>query len=202
MSLWYGAQAKVKIDDAIEDIDPNIPLHEQLTEEKVNYSSEIQDATFSPGEADVSALNTFSHQHKEESRPEVRTVDFTFALESEQIMTEHHKTGLQQVGEIDWFRLFCDEWTGDRYDRAILFELEDGNGNRVNILMNHAWFTSGGSTEQDADGVTELSITAACLVKDFYAEDNIEDYTPAIVTESVSSYSEEALSETGSEINE
>jgi len=175
-SLWYGAQAEVHIGDAI-DVSEDSDLKSQMSEEE-DYSAQVRDITFSGAEADVSVLNVFGDQLKEESRPEVKTVDFTMSFEDPDMMTELHDdiSDVDQGEDPDFRRIRGGDHTGDRKDRAILFHLEDGQGNQVNLLLNNAWFTSGGEVSLDADGTAELSISAAGLVSDLYVEDNIGDY--------------------------
>ena len=72
---------------------------------------------------------------------------------------------------VTWTRQTCAEKTGAREDKSVLFKITDGTRTQ-NILMNQAWFLSGGEISLPADGRVMWSGSAVCLVSDLHTEDN------------------------------
>lgn len=187
MSLFFGARATVYTGDTIATVSTTQDLVTAHSGSLTDYSGEVTELRISDGEADTDALNVFGSQEVDESRPSLKTAEFSL------VMTDAATTG--GVSPLEFFSTssqtasavsgtatgedsgtfnrwnFADP-TGNRAKKAILFKVTDGT-NTTHILMNDAYFTTTGEVTQTADGHTELSMTAKCLISDYYSEDNI-----------------------------
>jgi len=172
MSLWYGNQATVEIGDPVDDVSTDESLSSQFSgvSESVDISAEVKEVTFGGGEASVDVLNVFGTQLREESRPDLRTAEFTMTFEDVGLL-ENFFGDVQAVSS-NYYRITGAEKTGNREDKCIFFKLTNGT-DEVCVMMNNAWFTTSGEISLAADGSAELTMEASCLIKDFHAEDNI-----------------------------
>jgi len=175
MTLWYATQATVSIGDAWTGVSTTQDLATDFANNASgsSVSAKLKEVTFGGGAAGADVLNVFNTQYKEEKRPELRTCDLTLVFQD---ISDLEYFGLSTQTESNpsgsYYRWSFVDSTGDRKDKAILIKLTDGT-KQINILMNHAYFTTTGEISLAADGTAELTISAGCLVKDFYAEDNI-----------------------------
>jgi len=169
MTLWYGAQASVKIGDALSSVATDSTLESQFT--GTDFSAEVKEIRFTGGEASVDVLNVMGDQVKEESRPGLKSVEFTMIF-SDIDALEWFGGSASAIGATGYERISFSDKTGSKENKAILFKVTDGT-NTVVILMNNAWFTTTGEISLAADGSAELTMTAVCLIDDYYVEDNI-----------------------------
>ena len=107
----------------------------------------------------------------EEKRPDMVTADFTLMFSNtDQIgsltswSTVAPSSGYTRYQGVDA--------TGNRTKRAIAFQVAQSGVGTVNILMNNAVMTGQGDMSLAADGSAEQTMGAACLLSDFYVEDN------------------------------
>jgi len=170
MALFYGNQATVTVGATIATVSSTATLDSQQS--GTDFSAEIKEISFSGGESGVEALNVLGDQLKEESRPDLKTCEFTMTFEDIDMLESFFGTA-SAVGSTGYSRVDAEtEKTGNREDKSILFTLTSGS-DVIAILMNDAWFTTTGDISLAADGSAELTMTAVCLLKDFYMEDNI-----------------------------
>ena len=176
MGLFYGARATGYVGSAITTVSTTQDLVTAHASSLTDYSSEITELRFSDGEADVSELNLFGTQAVDESRPALKTAEFTMVLDDTKGIAPLEFFGTSSQSETNptgsWNRWAYTDPTGDRVKKAILFKVTDGT-NTVHVLMNNAYFTTTGEITQAADGHTEIGMTAKCLISDVYLEDNI-----------------------------
>jgi len=172
MTLWYATQGTVSIGDAMSSVSTTTDLKSDFDANAngADFSADLKEVTFGGGAAGVDVLNVFSTQLKEEKRPELRTVDFTLVASDIDALEWIFGTATYVTGS--YYRVNGSDKTGNRENKSILFTLTNGT-NTVNVLMNNAYFTTTGEISLAADGTAELTMSAVCLVKDFYAEDDI-----------------------------
>ena len=168
---FYGNQITCKIGSAITTIDTTADLSTDFTAEAAgeDFSNEVTECTFTDGESGVEVLNVFGTQLKGESRPELVRVDFTMVADDMAMFNQFY--GSTTTVATTWQRQVCAEKTGSREDKSVLFIVTDGTRTQ-HILMNNAWFVSGGEFSLPADGRVMWSGSAVCLVSDLYTEDN------------------------------
>ena len=168
---FYGNQVSCKIGTAWASVSTATDLSTNFTASAAGaeFSNEITEATFTDGESGVEVLNVFGTQLKGESRPELVRVDFTMVMDDMSMFNQFY--GATTTVATTWSRQTCAEKTGARADKSILFIVTDGTRTQ-HILMNYAWFLSGGEISLPADGRVMWSGSAVCLVSDLYTEDN------------------------------
>ena len=168
---FYGNQITCKIGAAWASISTTTDLSTDFTANAsgVDFSNEITEATFTDGESGVEIVNVFGAQQKGESRPDLVKVDFTMILDDQSMFNQFY--GSTTTVATTWSRQTCAEKTGARSDKAVLFIITDGTRTQ-HILMNYAWFLSGGEISLPADGRVMWSGSAVCLVGNLHTEDN------------------------------
>lgn len=176
MTLFFGARATSYVGDNITTVSTTQDLVTAHAGSLTDYSGEVTELRFSDGEADVDAINFFGAQGVDESRPSLKTAEFTMVLDNSVGIAPLEFFGTSSQSESNpsgsWDRWNYADPTGDRAKKAILFKVTDGT-NTVHVLMNDAYFTTTGEITQTADGHTEIGMTAKCLISDYYIEDNI-----------------------------
>jgi len=168
---FYGNQFTCRIGTAITTLVTTTDLASDVTAQasSTDFSAEVTEATFTDGESGVEIVNVFGSQLKGETRPELVRVDFTMILDDMSMFNQFY--GATTTVATTWSRQNCAEKTGARTDKCILFVLSDAT-HKQNILMNHAWFLSGGEISLPGDGRAMWTGSAVCLVSDLYTEDN------------------------------
>jgi len=168
---FYGNQITCKVGDAWTTIatDTDLDTDFDANASGTDFSNEVTEATFTDGESGVEILNVFGTQLKGESRPELVRVDFTMVMDDLSMFNQFY--GSTTIVATTWSRQAAAEKTGSREDKAILFVITDGTRTQ-HILLNNAWFLSGGEVSLPADGRVMWSGSAVCLVSDLYVEDN------------------------------
>ena len=174
-NLFFGKRAIAYVGDTIDSVSTTQDLVTAHSGSLTDYSGEVTELRFGDGEADVSELNVFGAQLVDESRPSLKTAEFTLVLDSAQGISTLEWFGSSSQSEAtagSFNRWSFEDITGDRKKKAILFVVTDGT-NTAHVLMNNAYFTTTGEITQNADGHTEIGMTAKCLINDYYVEDNI-----------------------------
>lgn len=173
--LFFGARANAYVGSAITTVSTTQDLVTAHAGSLTDYAGEVTELRFSDGEADVSELNLFGTQAVDESRPTMKTAEFTLVLDDSKGIAplEFFSTSSQSETSCGSFsRWVYADPTGDRAKKAILFKVTNGT-DTVHVLMNNAYFTTTGEITQTADGHTEMSMTAKCLITDYKVEDYI-----------------------------
>lgn len=164
MARWYGAQATIKVDDAIEDVtvDGTQSLGEDLSDSEEDVSGSVTEVDTSGGEMSVEVLNVMGDQLKNESRPDMKSVDLTIVVDD--LASAAWMFGTGQSGTYTVYE--GEDKTGNRENKAVYIQLSQGDEERE-ILLNNAYFTTR-EFSLSADGYLELTVTASCLVSDYY----------------------------------
>lgn len=163
MARWYGAQATVKVDDAAASVttDGSVSLGSSLSNGS-DISGTVTEVSTSGGEMGVEALNVMGSQLKNETRPDLKTVDLTIVVDDLQSASWiFGTTGTGTYNVYDGA-----DMTGNRQNKAVYVQLTDGTNERE-ILLNNAYFTTR-EFSLSADGYLELTMTSGCLVDDYY----------------------------------
>ena len=178
MGLFYGARANCWVGDTIGTVSTTDDLVTAHSGSLTDFAGAVTELRISDGEADVSELNLYGTQEVDESRPGLKTAEFTLVMTNDGTIggvnpLEFFGTSGQSESSVGSFKrwTFSDN-TGNKQKKAILFKVTDGT-NTTQILMNDVYFTTTGEVTQAADGHTEISMTGKCLVSDYYIEDNI-----------------------------
>ena len=169
MAIWYGKQANVVIGSTISP-GTTSSLYAQVTGSGT-ISSLCKDLTITPGEAGVDALNVFGTQIMEESRPDLVNADFTMVF-SDASNFASLTSWATVAASTGYVRYQGGDYTGGRSKRAIAFQVAQAGVGTTNVLMNNAVMVNQGEISLAADGSAEQTMSAACLVSDFYVEDN------------------------------
>ena len=121
MSLWYGNQAKVRIGSAVTVNSARFLPYEMASE--TDISANVKEISISGGESGVEALNVYGSQLKEESRPDLKTIEFTMTFEDISMAQNFFGTE-SAVGSTGYSRVEAEtELTGDKESKAILFTI-------------------------------------------------------------------------------
>lgn len=170
VNKFYGNEATVKIGSNVTTVTTDSNLEDQIDgDNATDFSAEVTEITVTDPEAGVDVLNVFGTQLKEESRPDLVEVDFTMVFSDIDMFEHLHGSKASITTGSSWVRISGGDQTGSRPDKAILFKLAKGS-KQINLLLNEAWFQSGGELGLAADGRAEWSATAVCLVEDRYIE--------------------------------
>ena len=81
MSLFFGARANAYVGTNITTISTTQDFVTAHAGSLTDYSGEVTELRFSDGEADVSELNLLGTQAVDESRPSLKTAEFTMVLD-------------------------------------------------------------------------------------------------------------------------
>jgi len=171
--LWYSREASVSIGTAWTPISTTLSLEADFTAEATgsDITGRCKDITIGGGESDVDLINLFGdNQAMDEKRATLRTAEFTMIYQDENISEFQYGTG-SAIGSTGFNRVQGSDAAGCRTHRAILFHLEDctGSGEEVNILLNNALLI-GGDLTLSGDGSVEQTMSAKCLITDYYEE--------------------------------
>ena len=171
---FYGNMITCKIGTAWTTVLTTTDLSSDFTTSAagVDFSAEVTEVTFTDAESGVEVLNVFGSQLKGETRPDLVKADFTMILDDMTMFNQFYGTTVTVA--TSWARQHAAEKTGARRDRAILFKISDAaTAPKTNqILMNYAWFLSGGEISLPADGRVMWKGSAVCLISDLYTEQN------------------------------
>jgi hypothetical protein len=169
MALWYGKYASVCIGTAITSIGTTSSLWTQATTATgVDYSAECKELVINPGEAGVDPLQVYGSTLIEEARPELVTADFTMVFTDVDLIRMNFATSTAFTGYERWVG---QDTTGNKTKRCIGFKLAASSIGTLNVLMNNAYITAQGEITLAADGSAEQTLTAKCVITDFYVED-------------------------------
>jgi len=170
--LWYAREATVKIGTAWSTISTTDSLDTDFDNNAngTEITAQCKEVRIGGGTADVEVLHLFGdHQAMDERRPELRTAEFTLIYQDEDIGELRHGTG-SSIGSTGYNRIQGADNAGCRTKRAILFSLNDcATDESVNILLNNAYITDR-EISLTNDGHVEETLTAKCLLTDYYEE--------------------------------
>ena len=171
MAIWYGKYGAVTIGTAITP-GTSSNLYAQVTGSgTVVLTARVKDLSINTGEAGADVLNVFGTQLLEESRPEVVTADFTMVMDNIDTFASL-LTWSTVAASSGYTRVQGGDYTGARTRRALGFQVAQTGVGTMNVLMNNALITDQGELSLAADGSGEQTFGAACLISDFYIEDN------------------------------
>jgi len=135
-----------------------------------DVTARCKDLRIGGGAFDVEKVDLFGdNQAMDEKRPELRTAEFTMIYQDEDVGELVYGTG-SSVGTTGFNRIQGQDNSGCRTKRAFLFKLKDcDTDEQVNVLMNNSYFTER-EISLSAEGHVEESVTAKCLLTDYYEE--------------------------------
>lgn len=168
MKAWQGANAHVKIGAAVSGTPGTSGTDLWTQASGTDFTNECKDLTINPGGHEVSVVNTYGDQFVEEGRPGMVTADFTMVLTDVDIFGLSF--GSAATAPSGFVRYQGSDSTGARTLRAIAFRGSSSTKGTLNILMNNAYITAQGEITLGAEGTGEQSISAACLLSDYYVE--------------------------------
>jgi len=138
-----------------------------------SVACKVKELTFGGGEAGVDVMNTMGavacSQRKEDKRPDLRTAELTLIFED---ISEHALMFGAPTAVSTYYRSIGADKTGSRTNCSFLIKIINADSKHINILMNNAYVTSN-EMSMSGDGSAEATISASCLIGDFYAEDDI-----------------------------
>lgn len=173
MVLWRAKEATIEISAALESVGTTTTLETQMSS-GVDWSGQVKSIEIGGSEADVESVYLFGssvsgqqNAEVEENNMTMREFTGTLVFNNANAATLATGTG-SAVGTTGYTRIQGD---GTRTKKAILISFSDGT-NHANVFMNNAYFTKLGDISLDAEGHAEQEITAKCLAKDYYEEDD------------------------------
>jgi len=172
--LWYAREATVDVGNALTTIAAATSLETQFDASAAgtDVTARCKDVRIGGGTADVDILHLFGdNQAMDEKRPDLRTVEFTMIYQDIDVGALAWGTAVA-VGATGFSRIQGSDNAGCRTKRAFLFHLEDcsASGEEVNILLNNAYFTGPREINLTNEGSVEETMTAKCLLTDYYEE--------------------------------
>jgi len=172
--LWYAREGKVEIGNALTTVATDTTLESQFTDSAsgTEITGRCKEVRIGGGTADVEILHLFGdNQAMDERRPELRTVEFTLIYQDIDVGELAWGTA-SAVGSTGFSRIRGTDNAGCRTKRSFLFHLEDcsASGEEATILMNNAYFTGPRELSLSAEGHVEETMTAKCLLTDYYEE--------------------------------
>jgi len=176
--LWYAREATAKIGTAIGAA--SIITTESLSAifdgsaSGSDYSGRVKDVRITGGDSDVEIIHLFgNNQAMEEKRAELRSAEFTLIYQDEDLGAVQYGAGTTiTYGGKSFTRIQGADNAGCRTKRAILLHFYDcstGSSEEVNILINNCLPVSR-EISLAGDGSVEETMTAKCLITDYYEE--------------------------------
>jgi len=173
MVLWRAKEATIKIAPTITTVSADSTLESQLSS-AVDWSGVIKNIEFSGAEADTETVYLFGAAAGGQQNAEIE----------EQNMTQREFSGTLVFNDGDAMELATGagvavaatgytrvQGDGTRTAKCILASFTDG-ANTMVACLNGAYFTKLGDVSLDAEGHAEQEITAKCLAKSYYEEDD------------------------------